>query len=78
LDQIAYRFKTRAGQNMSVKIIGRDANFSVYADQRLDARLIAKDKKWSGRLPSGFNGNCEIVVHSSYKITGYCLEILLK
>ena len=78
-DEVAYRFKARAGQILTVRIIGRDADFSVYAVQGTGARLITENtQSWSGKLPSGFKGNCEIVVHSNYKIAGYRLEILLK
>ena len=78
-DEVAYRFKARAGRTLTVRIIGRDADFSVYFIYGRDAQLIAENtKKWSGKLPSGFNGNCEIVVHSNYKVARYRLEILLK
>lgn len=78
-DEVVYRFKARGGQNLTIKLIGRDADFSFYAVRGLDAQLIAQDtKSWSGKLPSGFNGNGEIAVHSTYKVANYRLEILLK
>jgi len=78
-DEVAYRFKGGAGQRITVRIIGRDADFSAYLIYGLDARLIVENtQSWSGALPSGFDGNCEIAVHSNYKVADYRLEILLK
>lgn len=78
-DEVVYRFKARAGQRVTVKIIGRDADFSVYLNYGLDAELLAQEtKSWSGKMPAEFNGNCEIAVHSNYKVADYRLEILLK
>jgi hypothetical protein len=78
-DEVAYRFKGRAGQTVNVKIIGRDADFSVYLIYGLDAQLITEDtKNWTGKLPADFNGTCEIAVHSTYKLADYRLKILLK
>lgn len=78
-DEVAYRFKGRAGQRITIRITGRDADFSLYLIRGLDAQLIAEDTKfWSGELPPDFNGACEIAVHSNYKVAGYRLEILLK
>ena len=48
------------------RIIGRDSDFSVYLIYGLDAQLIAENtQSWSDKLPSGFNGNCEIAVHAN-------------
>ena len=78
-DEVAYRFKARAGQRIAIKLSGRDADFSFYLISGLDAQLVVQDtKSWSGRMPSGFNGNGEIAVHSTYKVANYRLEILLK
>lgn len=78
-DEVVYRFKARAGQRVTVKIIGRDADFSVYLNYGLDAEMVAQDtKSWSGKMPPEFNGNCEIAIHSNYKVADYRLEILLK
>jgi hypothetical protein len=78
-DEAVYRFKARAGRQVTVKIIGRDADFSVYLNYGLDAELVAQDtKSWSGKMPPEFNGTCEIAVHSNYKVADYRLEILLQ
>lgn len=78
-DEVVYRFKARGGQNLTIKLIGRDADFSFYAVQGLDAQLIVQDtKSWSGKLPPAFNGSGEIAIHSTYKVANYRLEILLK
>ncbi len=78
-DEVLYRFRARSGQKLTVKIIGRDADFSVHLNHGLDAELVAQDtKSWSGKMPPEFNGHCEIGVHSTYKLASYRLEILLE
>lgn len=78
-DEVLYRFRARAGQKVTVRLIGRDADFSVYLNYGLDAETVAPDtKSWSGQMPPEFNGHCEIGVHSTYKLANYRLEILLK
>ena len=78
-DEVVYKFKARPGQRLDINLIGRDADFSFSVIYELDVNTIAQDTtSWSGRLPSGFTGNCEIAVHSNYKLADYRLEILLK
>ena len=78
-DEVVYRFRARAGQRITVKIIGRDSDFTVYLNHGLDVEPVAPDtKSWSGTMPPEFNGHCEIGVHSTYKVADYRLEILLK
>lgn len=78
-DEVVYRFRARAGQKVTVKIIGRDADFTVYLNYGLDFEPVANDiKSWSGTMPREFNGHCEIGVHSTYKVADYRLEISLK
>jgi hypothetical protein len=78
-DEVVYRFRARAGQKVTVKIIGRDANFTVYLNYGLDVEPVANEtKSWSGTMPREFNGHCEIGVHSTYKVADYRLEILLQ
>ena len=78
-DEVVYRFRARAGQRVTVKIIGRDSDFSVYLNYGLDVEPVANDtKSWSGTMPREFDGHCEIGVHSTYKVADYRLEILLK
>ena len=76
-DEVVYRFRARAGQRVTVRLAGRDADFSVYLNHGLDAELVARDTRfWSGKMPPEFNGDCEIAVHSNYKVADYRLEIL--
>lgn len=78
-DEVVYRFRARAGQRVTVKIAGRDSDFSVYLNYGLDFESVANDtKSWSGTMPREFNGHCEIGVHSTYKVADYRLEILVK
>ena len=78
-DEVVYRFRARAGQRVTVKIIGRDSDFSVYLNYGLDVESVAQDtKSWSGTMPREFNGHCEVGVHSTYKVADYRLEISLK
>lgn len=78
-DEAIYRFRARAGQRVTVKVIGRDADFSVYLNHGLDVEPVANDtKSWSGTMPPEFDGHCEIGVHSTYKVANYRLEISLK
>ena len=78
-DEVLYRFRARAGQKVTVKVIGRDSDFTVYLNHGLDVETVANDtKSWSGTMPREFNGHCEIGVHSTYKLADYRLEISLK
>ncbi|HEX7332031.1 MAG TPA: hypothetical protein VF290_11070 [Pyrinomonadaceae bacterium] len=78
-DEVLYRFRARAGQKVVVKIIGRDADFTVYLNHGLDVEPVAQEtKSWSGTMPPEFNGHCEIGVHSTYKVADYRIEISLK
>lgn len=78
-DEVLYRFRARAGQRVTVKVIGRDSDFTVYLNHGLDVEPVANDtKSWSGTMPREFNGHCEIGVHSTYKVADYRLEITLK
>jgi hypothetical protein len=78
-DEVLYRFRARAGQRITVKVIGRDSDFTVYLNHGLDVETVANDtKSWSGTMPREFNGHCEIGVHSTYKLADYRLEISLR
>ena len=77
-DEVLYRFRARAGQRVTVKVIGRDSDFTVHLNHGLDVEPVAQDtKSWSGVMPREFNGQCEIGVHSTYKLANYRLEISL-
>lgn len=78
-DEVLYRFRARAGQRVTVRVLGRDADFSVHLNYGLDVEPVAQDtKSWSGKMPPEFNGHCEIGVHSTYKLADYRLEISLE
>ena len=78
-DEVVYRFRARAGQKVTIKITGRDSDFTVYLNHGLDVEPVAQDtKSWSGIMPREFNGHCEIGIHSTYKVADYRLEILLR
>jgi hypothetical protein len=78
-DEVLYRFRARAGQKVTIKVIGRDADFTVYLNHGLDVEPAANDTKmWSGTMPPEFDGHCEIGVHSTYKVANYRLEILVR
>jgi hypothetical protein len=75
-DEVLYRLRARAGQKITVKVTGRDADFTVYLNYGLDVEPVAQEiKSWSGTMPREFDGHCEIGVHSTYKLAGYRLEI---
>lgn len=77
-DEVLYRFKARAGQKVTVKVIGRDADFGVYLNHGLDVEPVAQEQKsWTGTMPPEFDGHVEIGVHSTYKVASYRLEILV-
>lgn len=77
-DEVLYRFRARAGQRVTVKVIGRDADFTIYLNYGLDVEPVAQEtKSWTGTMPREFDGHCEIGVHSTYKLASYRLEILV-
>jgi len=78
-DEVLYRFKARAGQDVNLKIVGRDADFSVSLNYGMDVQEVAKDvKTWTGKMPPEFNGDCEVAIHSTYKVAAYSLDIAVK
>ena len=78
-DEVLYRFRARAGQKVTVKVIARDADFAVWLNHGLDVEQVANEtKSWTSTMPPEFNGHCEIGVHSTYKVANYRLEILVQ
>jgi hypothetical protein len=78
-DEVLYRFRARAGNKITIRVIGRDADFSVYLNYGLDVETVAQEtKSWSGKMPAEFNGHCEVGLHSTYKLANYRLEISLQ
>ena len=75
----SYFFKARPGQNLTVKLIGRDAVFMLFAQHNFDAEEFSEETKaWSGRLPRADSGEYAIRLSSNYKVASYMLEILLR
>lgn len=78
-DDRSYFFKAKKGQNLSVKLIGRDAVFVLYAQHNFDAETFSEEtKSWSDKLPKADAGEYAIRLSSYYKVASYTLEILLK
>lgn len=78
-EEVVYRFKALGGQRFIIRLVGRNADFSLFLNYGLDVEQIAEDtRSWSGTMPVEFEGSCEIAVHSSYKLASYQLEVLLK
>lgn len=75
----SYFFKANKGQTLTVKLIGRDAVFVLYAQHNFDAETFSEEtKSWTGRLPNADSGKYSIQLSSYYKVASYTLEILLK
>lgn len=77
-DEIRYEFKAGSGTSLTVKVIGKDADFSLWVVSSFDTYTLAEDKKsWSGKLVPN-ETKYAIVVHSNYKVADFQLEITLK
>lgn len=75
----SYTFKAREGQQLTVKLIGSDAAFILYASHPFDVESISEEtQSWSGKLPANQDGEYRIAMISNYKVADYTLQILLK
>ncbi|MDQ2937198.1 MAG: hypothetical protein M3R67_06790 [Acidobacteriota bacterium] len=75
----SYTFKAQEGQQLTVKLIGSDAAFTLYASHPFDVESIIEDtQSWSGKLPANQDGEYKIAMISNYKVADYTLIILLK
>jgi len=75
----SYFFKAKKGQQITIKLIGRDAVFTFYAQHNFDAETIVEETKlWSGKLPNADSGEYAIRLISYHKVASYKLEIKLK
>lgn len=75
----SYFFKAREGQTLTIKLIGRDAVFELFAQHNFDAETFSEEtKSWSGRLPRADSGEYAIRLISYHKVASYTLEILLR
>ncbi|MGI8641121.1 MAG: hypothetical protein ACR2MG_14395 [Pyrinomonadaceae bacterium] len=75
----SYFFKAKKGQNIIIKLIGRDAVFILFAQHNFDAETFSEETKlWSGKLPNADSGEYAIRLSSYHKVASYTLEILLR
>ncbi len=78
-DDFYYNFTARSGQTLTVKLIGRDADFTVNTNDGIEIYAISKATKfWSGKLPYDNTNKYSILLTSNYKSASYRLEILLR
>ncbi len=78
-DDFYYNFKARKGQTLTVKLIGRDADFKINTNDGIEIYPISKfTKSWSGKLPYDNTNEYSILLTSNYKSASYRLEIMLK
>ncbi len=77
-DDFYYTFKARPGQILTVKLIGRDADFTINT-MNIEVYPFTKETKfWSGKLPIDNEDGYSIKLTSKYKSASYRIEILLK
>ena len=75
----SYTFKAREGQQLTVKLISKDAVFTLYSSHAFDVETIKEEtKSWAGKLPANPDGEYRISMISNYKVADYTLEILLQ
>ena len=77
-DDFYYNFKARKGQTLTVKLIGRDADFTVNTNDGEIYPISKATKSWSGKLPYDNTNEYSIKLTSNYKSASYTLEILLR
>ena len=77
-DDFSYNFKARGGQLLTVKLIGRDADFTINTNDIDVAPFTKETKFWSGKLPGDNTNEYSIKLTSNYKSASYRLEITLR
>src|SRR5258707_87202 len=77
-DDFYYNFKAREGQILTVRLIGRDADFTINTNDIDVAPFTKVTKFWSGKLPGDNTNEYSIKLNSNYKSASYTIEILLK
>lgn len=74
-DEKGYIFTARKGQHLTVKLIGKDAVFSLFGGAVYSDSFANETKYWSGRLPEGDEDNqYAITLTSNYKVASYTIE----
>ena len=78
-DDFTYTFRARSGQTLTVRLTGRDADFTVNTNDGQEVYPITKVTKfWSGKLPYDNTNKYSITLTSNYKSASYTLEVTLK
>lgn len=78
-DEKRYIFAAKEGQRLTVKVLGRDAYFSLYGGAVYSEKFADEIQSWSGRLPEGDEDNqYALILTSTYKVASYRLEITLR
>jgi hypothetical protein len=78
-DDFSYNFTARSGQTLTVRLMGRDADFTVNTNDGMEIFAISKVTKfWSGKLPYDNTNKYSIILTSNYKSAGYRLEVTLR
>ena len=77
-DDFYYNFKARQGQTLTVKLIGRDAAFTINSNDTDVYPFTKETKSWSGKLIANNTNEYSIMLTSNYKSASYRLEITLR
>lgn len=77
-DEKHYLFNAKEGQRITVRVIGRDAVFSLFGGAVWSEKFVDEKQFWTGRLPAGDDDQYAMVLTSFYKVAGYRLEITLR
>lgn len=78
-DEKRYIFTAKESQRLTVRVIGRDAYFSLYGGAVYSEKFADEIQSWSGRLPEGDEDNqYALILTSTYKVASYRLEITLR
>ena len=77
-DDFYDNFKARKRQTLTVKLIGRDADFTLNTMDTDVAPFTKETKFWSGKLPLDNGNEYSIKLTSNYKSASYRLEIMLR
>src|SRR5215211_1261788 len=78
-DERNYTFRAKEGQQLTVKLISKDAVFNLYGGAVYAEQFCDEKQFWSGKLPFG-DADDEYLIKllSNYKSASYTLEIVLK
>jgi len=75
----SYIFKAKKGQQLTVKLVGRDAVFILSGGTAGSVEDYTEEtKSWSGKLPPSDDNEYYIRLSSYHKVASYTLEVLLK